>query len=141
MRRRLPAALLVVVAACIGGSDATTTSVLPPVSTTVSSTSSTDDTDEVSDLALYLATIDLGLEGTDLEGAAFEEPEPLIDTGVLFCTLLDDGLDPIDVMRGWSAALASEGGTPSEDDLMLGGVILGSAVRFICPDHLPDLDL
>ncbi|MEX1272029.1 MAG: DUF732 domain-containing protein [Acidimicrobiia bacterium] len=92
-------------------------------------------------LPQYLATIEHGLEGTGLEGAAFDEPESLIRTGVLFCDLLDEGLGPVDVLRGWVAALATDGRTPSEDDLLLGGVVLGSAVKFLCPEHLGDLEL
>jgi hypothetical protein len=92
-------------------------------------------------LASYLATIDEGLEGTDREGAAFDEPLEFIDTGVLFCGLLDEGFTPIDVLRAWVVALSAEGATPTEDDLVLGGLVLGAAVRHICPEHLDDLQL
>ncbi|MEX2655073.1 MAG: DUF732 domain-containing protein [Acidimicrobiia bacterium] len=97
--------------------------------------------DDIPTLALYLAAIEQGLEGTGLEGAAFEEAESLLDTGVLFCGLLDEGFGPVDVLRGWVAALSADGGTPTEDDLLLGGVVLGAAVKFICPEHLDKLEL
>lgn len=90
---------------------------------------------------MFLATVDTGLAGTDLEGVPYEEPEPLIQTGVLFCSLLDQGVDPVDVLRAWVAALSKDGATPGENDLLLGGVVLGAAVRFICPEYLPDLEL
>jgi hypothetical protein len=108
-------------------------------STTTSTTMPTED--DVPTLALFLATIEQGLEGTRLEGAAFQEPVSLVDTGVLFCGLLDAGLTPVEVLRGWVAALSVEGAVPDADDLRLGGVVLGAAVRFICPEHLDLLEL
>lgn len=147
-------ALVVLLTACAGASDGdatassaaggdttvatgqTATSV-PPVPTATT----TPETGEIPTLAQYLATIEHGLEGTGLEGAAFDEPESLIRTGVLFCDLLDEGFGPVDVLRGWVAALATDGLVPSEDDLFLGGVVLGSAVKFLCPEHLGDLEL
>ena len=147
-------ALVVLVAACAGtpeggatqparpGGD---TNVAPQTTTTTTALATTSTTfpesDEIPMLAQYLATIEHGLEGTALEGAAFDEPESLIRTGVLFCDLLDAGFSPVDVLRGWVAALATDDRTPSEDDLFLGGVVLGSAVKFLCPEHLGDLEL
>lgn len=115
----------------------------PAVTTTTlgGSTTTTTTLAEIPPLALYLATIERGLEGTSLEGAAFEEPDSLIRTGVLFCSLLDEGLAPTDVLRGWVAALSVDGRQPSEDDLLLGGVVLGAAVRFICPEYTDELEL
>ena len=146
-------ALVVLLAACAGASEgvATSSSTLDPGATVTTARSTTttvapDDgttpeSEDVPRLARYLATIEQGLEGTGLEGAAFDEPESLIRTGVLFCDLLDEGFGPIDVLRGWIAALAADGETPSEDDLLLGGVVLGSAVKFLCPEYLDDLEL
>lgn len=144
--------MALVLAACSDGASPQTmmssTSSAPPTSTTTTTTSSTTTStvptlpaDEVPTLALYLAAIERGVEGTDLEGAAFEEPEALIETGVLFCGLLDEGLAPVDVLRGWVAALSTEGQTPDEDELLLGGVVLGASVRFICPEHSDRLEL
>lgn len=115
----------------------TSTTELSPTTTTIP----TYTADDIPTLALYLAALEQGLEGTGLEGAAYEEPESLINTGVLFCGLLDEGFGPIDVLRGWVAALSSDGETPTEDDLLLGGVVLGAAVKFICPEYLEDLEL
>lgn len=121
------------------------TTTLASTSTTMSSTTSTTlptySAEDVPTLALYLAAIEQGLEGTGLEGAAFEEAESLINTGVLFCGLLDEGFGPIDVLRGWVAALSADGETPTEDDLLLGGVVLGASVKFICPEYLEALEL
>lgn len=132
---------------CSDGGVASTTTVPSSAapsssSTTVSPTTTTTvTTDSLPALALYLASIERGVDGTDLEGAAFEEPEALIETGILFCGLLDEGIAPVDVLRGWVAALSADGGTPAEDELLLGGVVLGSAVRFICPEHSERLEL
>lgn len=149
-------ALVVLVAACAGTSDGgapaataaggDTTVATGQTTTTTSAptgeaSTTTSEAGDIPELAQYLATIEHGLEGTGLEGAAFDEPESLIRTGVLFCDLLDEGFGPVDVLRGWVAALATDGHTPSEDDLLLGGVVLGSAVKFLCPDHLEDLEL
>lgn len=108
-----------------------TTTSTAPTSTTLA---------ELPPLALYLASIERGLEGTDLEGAAFAEPESLIDTGVLFCELLDGGLSPTDVLRAWVAALSANGNVPTDDDLTLGGLVLGASVRFVCPEYLDELE-
>ena len=130
-----------------GGVTSTSTapsSTMSPTSTTVppsSTTQPTGSTEDLPALALYLAAIERGVEGTELEGAAFEEPEALIGTGILFCGLLDEGVSPVDVLRGWVAALSAEGATPLEDELLLGGVVLGAAVRFICPEHTESLEL
>ena len=148
-------ALAVLVAACAGTSGggptstsaggADTTATTEQATTTSAATgdasTTTPDAGDLPELAQYLATIEHGLEGTGLEGAAFDEPESLIRTGALFCDLLDEGFGPVDVLRGWVAALATDGHTPSEDDLFLGGVVLGSAVKFLCPEHLEDLEL
>jgi hypothetical protein len=143
-------ALVVLLAACTGTSDGDVTAspatdsaaTVPSTTTTVpQGDATTPESGEIPRLAQYLATIEHGLEGTGLEGAAFDEPESLIRTGVLFCDLLDEGFGPIDVLRGWVAALSTDGEVPSEDDLLLGGVVLGSAVKFLCPEHLGDLEL
>lgn len=146
---RSTACLLVFVLAACSGPDAevpvsSTDSPSTSESTSTTTTLTTEPTyaaEDVPTLALYLATIEQGLEGTGLEGAAFEESESLINTGVLFCGLLDEGFSPIDVLRGWVAALSADGENPDEDDLLLGGVVLGAAVKFICPEYLDDLEL
>ena len=140
--------LILLVASCsspvaeTSATSAPTTSTSTTTSTTTATTTVPAYSDEdVPALALYLAAIEQGIEGTELEGAAFEEPESLINTGVLFCGLLDEGFSPVDVLRAWVAALSSGGETPTEDDLLLGGVILGTAVKFICPEYLDLLEL
>lgn len=108
----------------------------------ITSSTTTDlSADDLPALALYLAAIERGLEDTELAGAAFEEPEALIETGILFCGLLDEGVAPVDVLRGWVAALSADGAMPAEDELLLGGVVLGASVRFICPEHTESLEL
>jgi hypothetical protein len=139
--------LLLLIASCSSPVAEPGTTTLPATSTsTTTSTTTTTTTlptysaEDVPMLALYLAAIEQGIEGTELEGAAFEEPESLINTGVLFCGLLDEGFSPVDVLRAWVAALSAGGETPTEDDLLLGGVILGAAVKFICPEYLELLE-
>ncbi len=139
--------LILLVASCsspVAEPSTTSSSTSPPSTTTSTTMPATTTTtivpayfdEDVPTLALYLAAIEQGIEGTELEGAAYEEPESLINTGVLFCGLLDEGFSPVDVLRPWVAALSAGGETPTEDDLLLGGVILGAAVKFICPEYL-----
>ncbi len=150
MRRPLSLVLIVAITACSGQDPApeTTTSLgvatSPATSTTPAVSTSPPPTyaeEDVPRLASYLNTIEQGLAGTSLEGAAFEEPQGLISTGVLFCDLLDEGFTPIDVLRAWIVALSADGAVPTEDDLLLGGVVLGAAVRHICPQYLDDLQV
>lgn len=151
MRELLALVLALSLVGCSDGGAASTTLVLSSTTTSTSSTttasSSTTTTpptfsaDDLPTLALYLAAIERGVEDTELAGAAFAEPEALIDTGILFCGLLDEGVAPVDVLRGWVAALSADGEAPDEDELLLGGVVLGAAVRFICPEHTERLEL
>lgn len=119
----------------------TTSTVTTTTTSTTTSTVPTVETEDMPALALYLAAIERGVAGTELEGAAFEEPQALIDTGILFCGLLDEGVAPVDILRGWVAALSADGPAPDEDELLLGGVVLGAAVRFLCPEHVESLEL
>lgn len=150
---------MLLVSACAGSTSeppvtsVSTTDAAPVTSVVARTTTSTSlavpattttfvyDPDDVSALAMYLASIERELEGTGMEGAAFEAPEALIDTGVLFCGLLDEEFSPTDVLRGWIAALSADGATPTDDDLLVGGVVLGAAVKFICPQYTEDLEL
>lgn len=147
MSRSTACLLVLVLAACSGPATEVSSTSAPSTAdttartTTIPPTEPTYAAEDVPTLALYLAAIEQGLESTMLEGAAFEEPESLINTGVLFCGLLDEGLSPTDVLRGWVAALSVEGDNPDEDDLLLGGVVLGAAVKFICPEYLEELEL
>lgn len=141
MRELVALVLALSLVGCSDGGEVVSTSTAP--SSTVSSTTTppTFSAEDLPALALYLAAIERGVEDTELAGAAFEEPEALIDTGILFCGLLDEGVAPVDVLRGWVAALSADGEVPAEDELLLGGVVLGAAVRFICPEHTESLEL
>jgi len=149
MHRTPVLSIVLLVTACTGSASepsvTTSSSTLADTTTTTSTSTTTTvpsfQVEDVPTLALYLTAIESGVEGTEHEGAAYEEPLSLINTGVLFCGLLDEGFAPIDVLRGWVAALSTDAATPSEDDLLLGGVVLGAAVRFICPEHLDELQL
>lgn len=94
-------------------------------------------------LATFLASVGDAMEGTTEEGVAFEDPAGVIGTAVLFCDLLDRGLSVEDVMTAYVAALAD--GDPAravgEDELKLGGVILGAGVETICPEFRDRLDV
>jgi hypothetical protein len=139
-----------VLVACTGGDTATTVSgTEPPVVTTstavVDTTATTDlspgDTlplPDVPPLARYLAAIDRGLDGTEYEGDVYLDPESYISVGRLFCSLLDADVSPTGVLETYIASLKSNGEL-SDDDLVLGGVILGASVQLICPDYLDDL--
>lgn len=143
------------IVACTGGDTATTVSdsqvsVVSTSTTTVSTTATTTPTpdlapgdtlprEDVPPLALYLAAIDRGLMGTDYEGDVYLDPDGYVSVGRLFCTLLDADVSPKGVLESYIAALEAESGELSDDDLVLGGVILGASVQLICPDYLDDL--
>ncbi len=139
------------VAACGGTPAGTTTTQVAPVGTTTSTppttaaetTTTTDPPPhDIPQAALFLAAVDDGLRDTTYQGAAFEDPEGFLATGALFCDLLDQGLTIPEVVEAYTAALiqAESADTVSADDLLLGGVILGAAVRILCPQHTGQLD-
>ena len=143
-----------VLAACTGGGTATTFSDATSSTTTASSTSTAVESsttvglepgdtiprDDVPSLALYLAAIDRGLMGTDYEGDVYLDPDGYVNVGRLFCSLLDADVTPTAVLESYVAALEAQSGELSDDDLVLGGVILGASVQLICPDYLDDLE-
>ena len=140
-----------VLAACTGGNTTTTLSgiesSLATTSTTATTSTSTTDLapgdtlppEDVPPLARYLAAIDRGLMGTPYEGDVYLDPDSYVSVGRLFCELLDADVSPTGVLESYIAALEAESGELSENDLLLGGVILGASVQLICPDYLDDL--
>jgi|FLYL01.1.fsa_nt_gi hypothetical protein len=143
--------------AASGAADSTTTSTSRPTttsSTTLSTTVSTTTTTtapttttttpvvtfapgEGADLARFVAVVDEALTGTSYAGTAYTDPELFVDTGRLFCSLLDRGLTVDDVLTAYVTVLAgeTEGGEIHPDDLALGGAVLGAAVEILCPQH------
>ena len=142
---------MLLLVACTGGDSATTVSGSEPaVATTITTVKSTTSTSELSPgdtlpqedvpaLARYLAAIDRSLMGTEYEGDVYIDPESYVSVGRLFCALLDADVSPTGVLETYIAALEAELGELSDDDLLLGGVILGASVQLICPDYLDDL--
>lgn len=122
----------------------TTTAATPPTVpvTTVPSSSTTLAAEDFPAAALFLAAVDDALASTAYAGAAFEDPEGFLATGVVFCDLLDEGLTLEETVDAYAAALveaAPDEGVEAED-LLLGGVVLGAAIRLICPQHNALLD-
>jgi hypothetical protein len=113
-----------------------------PATTSVPATSTTLAAEDFPAAALFLAAVDDALASTSYAGAAFDDPEGFLATGVLFCDLLDEGLSLEETVDAYTAALvasAPEQGVEA-DDLLLGGVVLGAAIRLICPQHKALLD-
>lgn len=136
--------------ACTGGDATTTTSgsessvastttVVPTSDTTELAPGDTLPREDVPPLALFLAAIDRGLMGTDYEGDVYVDPDGYVNVGRLFCALLDADVSPTGVLESYITALEAESGALSDDDLVLGGVILGASVQLICPEYLDDL--
>ncbi len=137
--------------ACTGGDTATTLSdldgaIVTATSTAIATTSTTGlspgDTlprEDVPPLALYLAAIDRGLMGTDYEGDVYLDPDSYVSVGRLFCELLNADVSPTGVLQSYVAALEAQSEELSDDDLVLGGVILGASVQLICPEYIDDL--
>lgn len=142
-------------AACSATTDAATTTIDTSVITTASVTSTsttaaptTTSTVEAGDtipledippLALYLAAIDRGLADTPYAGDVYLDPDGYVNIGRLFCSLLEADVSPTGVLESYVAALEAEDSELSEDDLVLGGVILGASVQLICPAFLDAL--
>lgn len=146
------AVLIAVLAAGCSSLRAVTTTTLPPATTTtappevsvttIPPTSTTLAAEDFPAAALFLAAVDDALASTSYSGAAFEDPEGFLATGVVFCDLLDEGLTIEETVDAYAAALveaAPEEGVEAED-LLLGGVVLGAAIRLICPQHNALLD-
>ncbi len=90
----------------------------------------------VPDLAVLIATIEATLEGTSYEGAALETPEVFIATSQLFCELLDEGVDPDEILGDYLDRLSDGGaGSPSDEEALLAGVLLGASSEVVCPEH------
>lgn len=117
----------------------TTTTVVATTETSEPVPGDTVPREDVPPLALYLAAIDRGLMGTDYEGDVYLDPDGYVNVGRLFCALLDADVSPTDVLESYIAALEAESEDLTDDDLVLGGVILGASVQLICPDYLEDL--
>jgi hypothetical protein len=127
----------------VGGSEpsvvTTITTVMSTASTTDLSPGDTLPLEDIPPLARYLAAIDEGLMGTEYEGDVYLDPNGYVSVGRLFCALLDADVSPTGVLESYIATLEAELGELSDDDLLLGGVILGASVQLICPDYLDDL--
>ena len=132
---------------CSSGGEPSPTS-LPPTTASTSTAIPTTTTavvretlplEDVPPLAIYLAAIERGLEGTRYAGDVYLDPESFIATGRLFCSLLEAGVDPQGVLESYIAALEAESEELDDDDLVLGGVVLGASVQVICPEFSEDL--
>lgn len=117
----------------------TTTSPTSPTSPTSTTSVAAIPREDVPPLALYLAAIDNGLMGTEYQGDVYLDPDGYVNVGRLFCSLLDAGVSPTGVLESYISALEAESQVLSDDDLVLGGVVLGASVQLICPAHIDDL--
>lgn len=155
MRRTsiLALVLSLVLGACGGETASTTSDVGDPPATPASSTTvpatATDDgsatttdtetqpTSEPSDddLAVFIAAMEELLTGTVYEEGALEEPELFLATGYLFCEWLDDGADADGVITRYLDELAGGVDSATDEQLVLTGALLGSAVGVLCPHH------
>lgn len=95
--------------------------------------------EEVPEAALFLAAVDQAMAGTSYEGDAFEDPETFLGTGVLFCELLESGLTAEEVLTAYVLALPESDEATADDDILLGGVVLGVGVETLCPVYTPAL--
>lgn len=124
----------------------TTTSTTSTTTTTAPTTTTTTPLvtfapGEGADLARFVAVVDQALTGTSYAGTAYTDPELFVDTGRLFCSLLDRGLTVDDVLTAYVTVLAgeTESGEIHPDDVALGGAVLGAAVEILCPQHSASL--
>jgi len=87
------------------------------------------------DLAVFIASMEELLAGTVYEGGAIGEPELFLATGWLFCDWLDEGDEPDVVLTRYLDELAGSVDAATDDQLVLAGALLGSAVGVLCPRH------
>ena len=137
--------MLLVAAGCSNADPASSEETVPTTSsqptTTASSTTTSDAPpqtipfEDVPPLAIFLAAIDRGLSGTEFEGDVYLDPQSFVNTGRLFCSLLDVGVTPTEVLESYVTAIQAEGAEFNDDELLLGGVVLGASVQVICPDY------
>jgi len=107
---------------------------LPSTPSTIESTESTNDV--VPDYATLIATVEGAMQGTAYAGAALEDVEVFVATAELFCDLLDEGMTIDEVLADYLDRLSDDGATEvDEDDGLMAGVLLGTAVEVVCPDH------
>lgn len=144
--------LAVLVAACSSGTGTATTTEPTPstaaptttiVTTTTTGPPATIASEDVPLVVLFLAAVEDGLAGSSYEGAAFEDPEGFLATAGLFCDLLAEGLSGEEVLTAYISALTAEDPStpPTDDDLLLGGVVLGAGVQVLCPEFSDRLEL
>lgn len=150
MARFVLVALALVVTGCqiaspILASDGEETAALAQATTTLAEMTETTVPDpdlfDVNDAAVFLAAVEEGLGGTRYSGTALADPETYLATAGLFCSLLDEGLDPARVLIAYIAALTDAGTEIDHDDLVVGSVILGAGIQVFCPRHLEALDV
>ena len=129
-----------VVSSSLPPDESITTSTPPPsptTSTTRSSVATTSVPLEREDLALFLAAVDGALVDTPYDGAVFVDAESFLAMGAMFCRMLSQGLSTDEVLTGYISALAAgaPGGEIADEDLLLGGVVLGASIQILCPAH------
>ncbi len=102
---------------------------------TTSAAPSTTTLQAEEDLVVFIATLEELLAGTSYEGEALNEPEVFVATGRLFCERLDEGDSADDVLTAYLDQLAGGVDLATDDELVLAGALLGTAVGALCPEH------
>ncbi len=111
-------------------SSAGTTSAAPSTTTLQAETLQAEE-----DLVVFIATLEEMLAGTSYEGEALNEPDVFVATGRLFCERLNEGDSADDVLSAYLDQLAGGVDLATDDELVLAGALLGTAVGALCPEH------
>ena len=85
--------------------------------------------------------VDELLFDTAYEDLITEDPEVFVATGLLFCEQLAEGVGPSDILVSYVETLTGGDIDDADDDtLTLAGSILGTAVGYLCPEHVDLLE-
>jgi hypothetical protein len=123
--------------------DGDTTQKNEPATTLTTSDGSSDlDELELGEEAVdFVVAVDELLIDTAYEGLVTEDPEVFVATGLLFCEQLSEGVGPSDILVSYVEALTGGDIDDADDDtLTLAGSILGTAVGYLCPEHVALLE-
>lgn len=143
MRRLLIPVVMLILAGTACGSERSADLALEATSpkasqSNVTTTSPAQGSSEFSDLAVFLAAVDMVLVDTSYSGSALTDAELFIATGQLFCERLESGASQDEVLDAHLDAMTdARGGAIRDDDVLAAGAVMGASIEVICPEFAP----
>lgn len=115
-----------------GSSAATNAPSAPGESTTTSLLPSVTATTPLDVIGVFLAVVDVAMEGTEFEGYAIDEPEDVLIVGQVFCEMRDAGYSDEESLMLHLQGLA-ELREVTDADALFAGTVMGAAFETLCP--------